>query len=796
MPSVLLALLLSRLSDAWAQPAPDADAVAPAVVALGGVRLVVIDEDGLEVPSDSLAVTLERAGFDPVPLRADGGALVSSPIAPGPWRVAVHGPGLADGATEVVVPEGRYVELTMSVALQASSTVVVVAPTEAEELRRSAEAALVVETDRAQQQSADLGEVLARTQGVGVRRSGGLGSAARFSLAGLTDDQVRFFLDGVPLDRVGYPFGVSNVPVGLVERVEIYRGVVPVRFGADALGGAVNLVSEDAQPRSGGAVSYQGGSFDTHRLSAQGRHVDPSSGVRVAGSGYLDAARNDYPVDVEVADASGRLSTATVRRFHDQYLAGGGALEVGVAHKPWAEALSLRAFGAAFRQEIQHNVVMTVPYGEPVSRLQTAGALARYRHAPAPGLWIEGLASYAWTRRAFTDTGACVYDWFGQCIRERAVPGEISTPARDQVVRDHTLDARARVAWRPHPSHTLEVVVSPSWFTRTGEDLLHEGQARDPLTAQRSATQVVTGLEHTARSRTDRVENRLFVKHYAQGVASEEPGVDGSLREATRATHRVGLGDGLRVNLGRSAWIKASYEWATRLPTPEEIFGDAVLVLDNPELRPETSHNVNVGVTARLERDPVGVLDVDIQAFGRFARDLIVLLGNDRTFTWFNVFGARSLGVEAAVAWTSPGDWVALEGDATWLDLRNTSDEGTFGDFEGDRIPNRPWLTANGSVRVGASRVAAEGDRLTLDWYARYVHPFYRGWESVGLVAFKHEVPAQFSHTVALTYAVDAGRARVSASVEVQNITDADLFDFFGVQRPGRAVFGKVTTSW
>src|SRR5690606_11763730 len=71
---------------------------------------------------------------------------------------------------------------------------------EAERLRQSAQAVQVIETVEAKKQSADLGEVLSRAEGVGVRRLGGLGSDARFSLNGLTEDRIRFFLDGVPLD--------------------------------------------------------------------------------------------------------------------------------------------------------------------------------------------------------------------------------------------------------------------------------------------------------------------------------------------------------------------------------------------------------------------------------------------------------------------------------------------------------------------------------------------------------------------------------------------------------------------
>ncbi len=70
--------------------------------------------------------------------------------------------------------------------------------TEGERLQQSAEAVTVVDTKKAKQQTADMGEVLARTQGVSVRRYGGLGSTARISMNGLYDDQIRLFLPAVP----------------------------------------------------------------------------------------------------------------------------------------------------------------------------------------------------------------------------------------------------------------------------------------------------------------------------------------------------------------------------------------------------------------------------------------------------------------------------------------------------------------------------------------------------------------------------------------------------------------------
>ncbi|MEM1097048.1 MAG: carboxypeptidase-like regulatory domain-containing protein, partial [Bacteroidota bacterium] len=138
----------------------------------------------------------------------------------------------------VAVPPGETVnvEIELAVATVGLDGVTVVAETEASRIERSAQAVAVLDLVEERVQTADLGEVLARTEGVAVQRAGGLGSGTRVSLNGLSDDQVRFFFNGLPLGLAGYPFGIANIPVNLIERAEVYKGVVPIRFGADALG--------------------------------------------------------------------------------------------------------------------------------------------------------------------------------------------------------------------------------------------------------------------------------------------------------------------------------------------------------------------------------------------------------------------------------------------------------------------------------------------------------------------------------------------------------------------------------
>ena len=690
-----------------------------------------------------------------------------------------------EGSEPAPGPEAGYEE-TIEVTVQGQS--------EAEHRRQSAEAVQVIETEHLQREAADLGEALARTEGVGVRRSGGLGSRTRFSLAGFTDEQVRFFVDGIPLELAGFGPGLANVPVNLIQRMEIYQGVVPIRFGADALGGAVHLVTDQDVRETGAAASYELGSFDTHRFTAGVRFFHEPTRFVVRASGFLDLAGNDYPIDVEAADAQGRVQLTRVHRFHDGYRAMGAGVEAGVVERPWARLLLFRAFANQFDKDIQHNVSMDVPYGEVGSGELSAGSTVRFEQTFSQGLSLNGVAGYTWRRTNFTDVGTCAYDWFGRCVLELPQPGEAESRAVERIVGQHTGFARLHLGWDLAGPGMLRLSLAPTLVRRSGEDRrLRARQEPDPLAAERNMFSWVSGLEFELDTPDDRLENIAFLKGYVQRARSEKLLPSGSFEGIALDALRAGVGDSLRYRLSQQLYAKASYEWATRLPRPDEIFGDGILINENLQLQPENSHNLNLGLAFDGSETPSGVFRASVTGFGRLADQLIVLIGRESFYTYQNVFAARSLGGTGAAGWTSPGQLIALDGNVTWQDFRNVSTQGQFGTFTGQRIPNRPYLQANGNARFQLSSLMNSRDELSLTWHARYVHAFFRAWEGLGQQDSKQVVPSQFLHSLALTYVTRASRTTMSWTVDVQNLTDARAFDFFGVQRPGRSVFAKLT---
>lgn len=725
-----------------------------------------------------------------------GDAAVPSRILYGyQFRLPATAPAAAPPPAAAPAPESQAPDVPVEVTVRGLSR--------AQRLRDSAQAVKVVETGEARRHAGGVGDVLARTEGVAVQRSGGLGSESRLSVHGLTDDQIRFFLDGVPLAFSGFGLGVASVPLNWLERIEIYRGVVPVRLGTDALGGAIDVITDQEVRGTSAGASYSTGAFDTHQLSLNARTLHAATGFFTRAAGFYDTSRNDYVVDVRVPDELGRLHPARVRRFHDGYQAGGGMVEAGFVNRPWARRLLARLFATDFDKELQHNVNMSVPYGGVTYRETALGGTVRYEqpHVSGTPFAVNALLGYAHRRLDFEDTSRWVYDWFGNHIFERAEgTGEITAFASDLSQNEDRALARIGLDYDLSSAHTLRLVAAPDVTTRSGSERLRVSPDRlDPLTTRRNILEVVTGLEYGFRDGDDRLENSLFGKHYLYRPSTDQVQVfDNSIRHIEDSVHQLGAGDALRARL--LPWLlgKASYEYATRLPRPDEVFGNGSLLLPNLDLRPETSHNANLGVLVETTPDQrLGRLSFEGTGFFRHTRDMVVrLLAQDRVHSIHqNVFTAQTVGADGVLRWEAPQRRLTLQGNATWQDQRNVSDQGPFAPFDGERIPNRPWLFANASAVLRIPRFGSENAEMSLSWLTRYVHEFLPGWEDSSAPDDSNRIPTQVTHTFSAAYSV-RGPWTMDFALDLTNLTDARVFDVLGVQRPGRAAFFKVAVGW
>lgn len=152
--------------------------------------------------------------------------------------------------------------------------VVVTATRFAEPLEQTlSSVSVITRADIQAKQYLTLDEALATVPGVSLSNNGGIGKGTFFFIRGAEADQNLVLVNGV---RVGSTTlgttAIQDIPLEQIERIEVVRGPRSAIYGADALGGVVQIFTRGAGA-SGAAglrpeVSVGTGSHGTHRASA------------------------------------------------------------------------------------------------------------------------------------------------------------------------------------------------------------------------------------------------------------------------------------------------------------------------------------------------------------------------------------------------------------------------------------------------------------------------------------------------------------------------------------------------
>src|SRR5262252_3512712 len=108
-------------------------------------------------------------------------------------------------------------------------------------------------------------DVLRSVPGVDIRRSGSIGKLSNISIRGANANQVQVLVDGV---RVKSPTtgqaDLSDISPDLIERIEVIRGPQSTLYGADAIGGVVNIITKKGKGPFSATVEGGIGNYDTY----------------------------------------------------------------------------------------------------------------------------------------------------------------------------------------------------------------------------------------------------------------------------------------------------------------------------------------------------------------------------------------------------------------------------------------------------------------------------------------------------------------------------------------------------
>lgn len=659
----------------------------------------------------------------------------------------------------------------------------------------------VLDAKPLQIQSQPVTGLVNQISGVRVREDGGMGSNAQIMLNGIGGKGIRIFVDGIPADLLGNGMAINNIPVNMIQHIEVYKGVIPAKFGSDALGGIINLVTHDVK-KDYLDISTGAGSFGTCQASLNSRkYLGKERKMYFGLSGFYNHSDNDYWMDdVEIrTDNLGNTETGSVRRFNDAYTSYLAQVTSGFRNLGWADEIQLHLSAAHTYKEWQHGQSAEQPWGETFSEETDINSEIKWKKLR---MWDGKLdaslnAGYNYTDYSFIDTASRTYYWGayeGIAQYTGSDPGETGyyKDGRNPVLHKHNTFTRLNFVWRLQENQELNFTALYTGVHIHGHD--ERGIASfgsDILANPQNMDRWYAGLDLESKFWGKRLTNVLSAKNFSGHskvvVISETNLADG---EAQNSYARWGYGDAVKIQLFPVLTATVNYEYTYRLPDKEELFGNFITVFPNAELEPEESQNIDVG----LRYKPSGrKLTADVNGFYRHTSNLIFLnaLSLFRS-VYMNLLATETWGAEGEIRY-APVERLSLYANLTCQDicLKEVDPDSDIDDrYIGAHIPNTPWLFGNTGMRFTLPWHPGKSDKILVFYTCNYVHDFYLTWEIDGKKSTKATIPQQIVHNGGVSYIFL--KDKLSLTFESRNVTDEKVYDNYRVQKPGRSFYAKL----
>ncbi len=665
-------------------------------------------------------------------------------------------------------------------------------------VKNSAYNATAVNTKDMANTTKTLSEALNKAPGMKIRESGGVGSDMAVTMDGFSGKHVKVFIDGVPQEGVGSSFGLNNIPVNYADRIEVYRGVVPVGFGADAIGGVINIVTSRRRRNWFVDASYSYGSFNTHKSNVNfGQTL--KNGFKYEINVFQNYSDNDYWVDTPVEDfttgAINRKKLEHVKRFNDNYHNEAIIGKIGLVNKSWADRLMFGLTYSQMYKEVQTGVRQEIVYGQKHRHGNSLIPSLEYakRNLGLKGLDLSLTANYNRDNTINVDTAIVKYKWHGNSTPLNA-PGEQSYQYSKAINNNWTASGTVNYSLGEKHIFTFNNVLNT--FNRTNEDLLTIPHGKDEFS--KVTTKNIAGISYRYTPSTQ-FNLTVFGKEYHQYVSG--PMATTSAQDVYELTSRTinyfGYGAAGTWMMPIGFQLKASYEKAYRLPTIEEMFGDEDLEIGDITIKPESSHNLNLNLSYNGVFDKnviyaeAGVIYRDTRDY--IQRNIMALSGGKSAATYVNYGRVSTFGISVSARY-SFSKWLSIGGNFTQMNVRDnmrTAQGSTTPNLAyKQRMPNLPYMFADSDVNFYWHGLGKKDNVLTVTYDNQFTHSFCYYTANIGSNNSDYIVPNQFSHNITISYGIQKGRYNLS--FECQNLTNAKLYDNFSLQKPGRAFYGKV----
>lgn len=624
--------------------------------------------------------------------------------------------------------------------------------------------ASVVRGEALREPGAQVADVLSRSPGVQVNRTGSSADLSTASIRGDEGSQVPVYLAGIRLndDIVGVA-DLSRVPLFMIERIEIYRGTAPLRVARGGMNGA--LLFEPVLPTTNSArVGASAGSFGSAALWAgaagatswgedqDGRKARFSTSLSYRRAG----AENDY---MYPDDAGTAFVTADDERV----------ARINADHSE--SDLWMLSRGSIPLEGGQATTTLVFNHFEREKGVSGLALLPAQSARASLGQELVGVSTRLPCSLGLT---GCQWSLSSSLLTSRLTTtdpdAELSLGATAVAQHNQRVTNEAQLLLRP--TNVLSGHLGASFETsRISIDSLAMPLARGQEAYFGASGSVGVAPRPGMLFRGVGRASCLDASGTDAGAAST-----GGRRLTWSECHPEGR-VGASVLLSPPLRVRAIVARGIRYPTLGERFGVSAVTRGNSALGIEKAWSFDVGATYEHPLRKWGSFWIDASAFSRLATDLVAFRRSSLGYVRpYNVARSRFFGGELSAELDVWGNFRSRS-SLGLLDPRDVTQERIV---ENDLIPFRSRLTVSQEVEIYTRDVSDVVDHLGLITYLTYRSG--RVADPAGLIVIPQQVVVDV-----------AARARVHDKLDLklrgENLFQSARFDALGFPLPGRAVF-------
>ena len=622
-------------------------------------------------------------------------------------------------------------------------------------------------------------DILAKTVGVTLRTSGGVGSSSRISVRGLEGKRIGFFIDELPMSEQTDYLDINDIPVDMIDRIEIYKGVVPARFGGSSLGGAINIVIRE-YPDKYADLSYGYESFNTHK--AQGvfkRNLKARGLVFGIGGGYT-TSDNNYTFDSPYREG------LRITRNHDKYRKYiiGGSFK---AKKWWFDEVEFEPVVVKTYKEIQ-GIEYDIREAHSESLMAGLANKLTKDNFLTEGLNFDMFNGVVLTKMNFIDKATRRYEWDGSSY---------PTPSRygGEVGYNFPSDSDDQKLSFINKTNLEYIINERHSFNFNSVFSIAKGTPKDELKTLSLGKQVnfdsrmhswVSGATYDLRSLDDVFLNSLTVRYYQYTMHTQmAPLFVPGKYDVDLQKNNWGVNNAMRYRFLPSLMGKLSAGYEVRIPSENELLGDGISVVPSADLLPERNASANLGLLFDLTGKHPTNAQIEMNFFYMYLQDMIRYTAGLIGAQYQNFGEMRTLGVEfEAKADVLPSLYAYV--NTTYQDLRDTRDYEPASTVpnptKNKRMPNIPYLMANAGIEFHRENLlGGNGQNTRLFADVAFVEEYFYDFEMTQLQ--KRRIPR--STTIDIGFEHSFLNKKLFISGKLRNVTNEKTLSEFNRPLPG-----------